>query len=128
TGYVYITTRQKINEILCNRGDIPFTPAQLAEIAAFRSVLLHQKAVTGGYAGPLADGPAPAGIWGTIKNVFTGGASTEKSATYEDLEGLKDDMKDEEIATSTDEIATSSDTSFLDSILEEEDEEVATGT
>ena len=36
TGYVYITTRNKINEIICDR-DIPFTSAQLSEIAAFRS-------------------------------------------------------------------------------------------
>lgn len=36
TGYVYITTRNKINEIICER-DIPFTAAQLSEMASFRS-------------------------------------------------------------------------------------------
>jgi len=38
TGYVYITTRQKINEIYCNR-DFPLTVAQQNEITAFKAFL-----------------------------------------------------------------------------------------
>ncbi len=38
TGYVYYTTKKKINEIYCQR-EFPLTPAQLAEIAEFRELI-----------------------------------------------------------------------------------------
>jgi fibro-slime domain-containing protein len=38
TGYVYYTTKKKINEIYCQR-EFPLNPTQLAEIASFRDLI-----------------------------------------------------------------------------------------
>jgi len=45
TGYVYYTTRKKINEIYCNR-EFPLNANQLAEIEEFKNLLLSAPAGT----------------------------------------------------------------------------------
>ncbi len=47
TGYVYITTKKKVNEIYCQKA-FPLTDSQTQEINAFRNMLENLKAQGGG--------------------------------------------------------------------------------
>jgi hypothetical protein len=52
TGYVYYTTKKKINEIYCQR-EFPLTPDQTAEIASFRALIQRVNQVGGSDANVL---------------------------------------------------------------------------
>jgi hypothetical protein len=58
TGYVYILTKKKINEILCGADDV-LTAAHLIEIRNFKAYQDSLAARGIDYAGPLVDGPYP---------------------------------------------------------------------
>jgi hypothetical protein len=105
TGYVYITTRNKINEIICER-DIPFTDAQLSEIANFRSYWNNRFQTT-----PVATQP----LFGDAKGggseadllpetdddtdvVIIGGTDTIVGETIADDEFFLDTVSDDELS------------------------------
>jgi hypothetical protein len=46
TGYVYYTTKKKINEIYCQR-EFPLTPEQVSEIASFRALIERVNSASG---------------------------------------------------------------------------------
>ncbi len=80
TGYVYLTTRKKINEIYCNRP-YPLTAEQLAEVAAFKAYLLslNTGSVGGGTGG--GEGFLPPDLSGQVGGIGTDATVADNSAT-----------------------------------------------
>ena len=91
TGYVYLTTRKKINEIYCNfQLEFPLTAAQLAEVNQFKGLLQNLEA----QGLPLPDtsnvGFAPSAP------TFAGGDSEDPTVvlTEETTDGEEEDSTD----------------------------------
>jgi hypothetical protein len=68
TGYVYITTRQKMNELQCGVKE-PLTAGEAALIAAYRAERAREAAGVGGIL-PTA-GEAPSGVTSTVTSTPT---------------------------------------------------------
>jgi hypothetical protein len=80
TGYVYYTTRKKINEIYCQRA-FPLTADQVTEVAAFRAFLESLRALgvpTEGLGGEIGTGT---GTTSTSTNSGIGNGSSTSSTT-----------------------------------------------
>ncbi len=70
TGFVYITTKKKINEIYCNAA-FPLTSAEAEEIVAFKAM------IEGGYFGSSSDGSHSDILSGLYDDEVVVGANTE---------------------------------------------------
>jgi len=152
TGYVYITTRQKINEIYCNE-DVQLTSKQTAEIQQYRNKLSRWRQEGASFETPeylrqynpqLAAQTAPTVSNQNNQGSVAGEANTTVAQADQDTSGDSDENTDdqtqnnEESATTTDEnedTATSAENNqnesgFFDRLFgnDDENDEVSTSS
>jgi hypothetical protein len=92
TGYVYITTKKKINELYCER-EFPLTSEQEAEVAAFSARFLGAPA-TGDGAFDLTDDPESPTVE-DFERGEVGGAETEADEEFVEMEKEEDERPQE---------------------------------
>ena len=102
TGYVYILTKKKVNEIFCNRA-FPVTPSEAQEIIDFRAFLesLRARGIdTTGFEGGIG------GDMGTDTEIADNTSTSAIRDFFNSIFGNNDEEDEDQVVTTTEETHT----------------------